>query len=359
MSFQSRKATIEDRLWERARLAMKTLRGLRRPKVQDVFTRRYYLSPEDLLVTNYLRSRPLAVFNPGALKRGREILIFPRLIFDYYKYISSVGVAAVDVEKLVDGEVKKPLKVRIVLWPEELWEFLGCEDPRVSLADDGVYMLYTGKGHYYEDERMVRRDVLGLVKLCLSWKVERKGYFTIVGESDKFVPVSNKDSAFVGIENNRVTMLTRPEVHGIRLCWRAEADLEDLAIYEETLKPILPMEKWEVKVGWSTNAVKLSANEYLVGWHGLLKGDLSYRNGLAVVDNGGELLAVSNYLLSPTGLQESYGDRPLVIFGDGLVRHRDHLIWIGGVSDYSVGIFVTELDDALEKLKWIGDNEQE
>lgn len=40
---------------------------------------------------------------------------------------------------------------------------------------------------------------------------------------------------------------------------------------------------------------------------------------------------------------------------DGLVKHRDHLVWIG-VSDYSLGIFVTELDKALEKLTWIRGN---
>lgn len=350
MSFQPRKGTIEDRLGEKAKHAMKTLRGFRRPKVEDIFSRRYYLSAEDLLVTNYLRSRIHAVFNPGAIKRGREILIFPRLIFDYWKYVSSIGVAAIDIEKLIDGEIEKPLKVKIILWPKELWEFLGCEDPRVSLVDGNICMLYTGKGYYYEDGRIARRDVLGFVKLSSSWEVKRKGYFVIASEKDRFVPVSNKDSAFVETKGNRATMLTRPEVQGIRLCWRAEADLGDLAIYEKTLKPVLPLEEWEAKVGWSTNVVKLSTNEYLVGWHGVLKEDLSYRNGLAVVDDSGELLAISNYLLSPRGLQEDYGDRPLVIFGDGLLRHRDYLIWIGGVSDYSVGIFITKLENALEKI---------
>jgi len=90
--------------------------------------------------------------------------------------------------------------------------------------------------------------------------------------------------------------------HGIRLCWRAEADLGDLVMYEKTLKPVLPLEEWEAKVGWFTNVVKLSTNEYLVGWHGVLKEDLSCRNGLAVVDDSGELLAISNYLLAPRGL---------------------------------------------------------
>ena len=353
-NLQSRRGTIEERLAERARRAIRELRGLRRAEVEEIFERRYCISAEDVLVTNYSRSRPLAMFNPGALKVGKRVLIFPRLIFDYHKYVSSIGVTAVDIESLIDGEIERPLKVRIILWPEELWEFLGCEDPRVSLADDDAYMLYTGKGYYYEDERMARRDVLGFVELSPSWEVKRKGYFSIAGKGDEFVPISNKDSAFVKIRKGSSIMLTRPELRGIRLCWRAEADLRDLVMREESLEPVLPPEKWEVKVGWSTNVVRLSANEHLVGWHGVLKEDLSYRDGLAVVDEDGGLLAVSNYLLSPRGLEESYGDRALVIFGDGLVRHEDRLIWIGGVSDYSIGIFITELDRALERLAWKG-----
>lgn len=65
----------------------------------------------------------------------------------------------------------------------------------------------------------------------------------------------------------------------------------------------------------------------------------------------GELLAVSDYLLAPKGLYEEYGDRPLVIFGDGLLLYKETLIWIGGVSDYCIGVFITELNGALTKLK--------
>jgi len=112
-------------------------------------------------------------------------------------------------------------------------------------------------------------------------------------------------------------------------------------------------ESWELKVGWSTNAVRVSSNEFLVGWHGVVKEDLSYRNGLALVDEQGDLLAISNYLLSPRGLVEEYGDRSHVIFGDGLVLHNDTLMWVGGVSDYATGVFTTPLQKALDKLKWI------
>jgi len=37
---------------------------------------------------------------------------------------------AIDIEKVIDGRIEKPLKVKIILWPRELWEFgHGCEDP--------------------------------------------------------------------------------------------------------------------------------------------------------------------------------------------------------------------------------------
>ena len=108
-----------------------------------------------------------------------------------------------------------------------------------------------------------------------------------------------------------------------------------------------------MKIGWSTNVMKLSSNEYLVGWHGIFGEDLSYRNGLAIIDGEGNLLALSNYLLAPEGLEEEYGDRPLVIFGDALVKHKECLLWIGGVSDYAIGIYLTENKKVFEKLKWI------
>ena len=71
------------------------------------------------------------------------------------------------------------------------------------------------------------------------------------------------------------------------------------------------------------------------------------------MDGEGNLLAVSNYVLAPRGLVEEYGDRALVIFGDGLVLYKELLIWVGGVGDYAVGFFSVELDKALEKLKWL------
>jgi len=79
--------------------------------------------------------------------------------------------------------------------------------------------------------------------------------------------------------------------------------------------------------------------------------DLSYRNGLARLDASGCLLGVSDYLLAPEGIHEAFGDRPLTIFGNGLLILEDQLIWIGGVGDYAIGIFAADLEEALACLR--------
>ncbi len=42
-----------------------------------------------------------------------------------------------------------------------------------------------------------------------------------------------------------------------------------------------------------------------------------------------------------------------LFFGDGLVLYKEYLIWVGGISDYAIGVFTVEVEKALEKLKWI------
>ncbi|MCK4245792.1 hypothetical protein KAX14_00990, partial [Candidatus Bipolaricaulota bacterium] len=138
---------MEKRLLERAQRGMKTLQGVRTPKVEDIFHRCCYIAPSDLLMEDYLRSTPLAAFNPGALLVDEKLLVFPRLIFDYYAYTSSVGMFELAIDDLLQGRIPKPLHTRILLWPTEPWEFgPGCEDPRVALWNEEIYILYTGVG---------------------------------------------------------------------------------------------------------------------------------------------------------------------------------------------------------------------
>jgi predicted GH43/DUF377 family glycosyl hydrolase len=325
-------------------------KGLRKNRVQDIFKTRNYISPKNLRIDNYIKDKPLASFNAGAVERNGKVYIFPRLIFDYYNYTSSIGAFSVDIEELKERRWKSPLRTQIIMWPQFLWEFLGCEDPRIYQYEDKFYILYTGKGYTKNEER---RDVLALARMDSSFNIEKKDFFKIKMGNKYFIPHFMKDSAFVSRNGKEFSILVRPEINSLKACWRASADVDNMILPFESLKPVMIPEPWEERIGWSTNTVKISENRYLVGWHAVVKEDLSYRNGLALIDNKGELLAISDYLLIPTGINEEYGDRAHVIFGDGLILHNDLLLWIGGISDYAIGIFVTKIEDAISTLKYI------
>ena len=339
---------IEEKLYEKISKKPRKCKVPRKPIVEHIFTRKVLLTPRDIKITNYNRNL-LACFNPGATLENDHLYVFPRTIFDYYNYVSSISFFKIEVEKVVNGSLEKPVSARVILWPRNVWEFNGCEDARVYKSESKYLVLYTGYG-FIED---VKKPVQGFTVLDENLKAGRRGFFTISIDGEKFIPRAMKDSALIEVEGSRAWMLTRPTIRDVDVCWRGLADLSALTLDGETLEPVLFPEGWELKVGWSTNVVKLSSNEYLVGWHGVLWEDYSYRNGLALVDGQGNLLAVSDYLLAPKGINEEYGDRALVIFGDGLVRYKEYLVWIGGVSDYAIGIFAVELEKALEKVRWL------
>ena len=342
---------MEKRLLAHAQRGIKTLQGVRGAKVEDIFHRCCYIAPSDLVMEDYLRPTPLVAFNPGALLVDEKLLVFPRLIFDYYTYTSSVGMFELSIGDVLQGQIPTPLHTRILLWPAEPWEFgPGCEDPRVAVWDEEIYILYTGAGQREVEKGLEIKPVQGIAKFSPSFNLLSRGYFSIHGDDDLFTPAA-KDSALLAPRNGKAVLLWRPLIGDLSLCWRGEADLGEYSIAEESMAPVLVPEPWESRVGWSTNALPIGKDEYLVGWHGVSRDDQTYRDGLALVDGKGYVRAISDYLLVPQGLNECYGDRPQTMFGNGLIQYQDQLIWVGGIGDYAIGIFTTPIERALEKLR--------
>ncbi len=306
-------------------------------KCDDVFKKRIILSPSRFRILNYPR-KPVAVFNPGAILIGDEIHVFPRLVFDYYKYTSSIGYFKMKADELIYGNIPDSIGVEIIMWPEGREDLLGVEDPRVHLVNGKVWILYTAKG--FDKNFDERKDYLGLAEFDLK-SLKRLGYFSVDIGNGPFYPKSNKDSTFLDFKGNEAIILTRPHFEGKPITlWMGVADLENLVIRD--LKKVREPEDSEEKLGWSTNAVKVNQG-WLVGWHAVMKSDLSYRNGLAFIKSPGNFV-FSRYKLCPRGLLEEYGDRALVIFGCGLLVYKGKLIWIGGVSDYAIGVFTSDFE---------------
>ncbi len=340
------------KLLELFRSASPRLKGLRRPVTEEVFTRLALIYPERLLVVNYGRRKPAAAFNPGALLSGDRLLVYPRLVFEYYWYVSSIGLFELELRTLQGLEEVGNIPVRIVLHPSGPEDLRGCEDPRVQDFGGRILLLYTSvsPGDKGVEARQSIAEVEG--------NSARKLGHVRLKHGDEYYSMFWKDSALVGESPGNTLILTRPSIPlggdaFLEVGWSAPLDFRDLSVSTGSMTPLLVSEDFEIKVGWSTNALKISSNEYIVGWHGVGR-DYIYRNGLALVDSEGNLLGISDYLLSPKpSIEEFYGDRPGVIFGCGLVKYQEYLLWVGGVSDYAIGIWRAELDEALEHLRYV------
>jgi len=342
-------SSLASELYDKAVKILKSRRGLRRPRKSDVFIRRFYLYPEDVSIENF-RRKALAVFNPGVVLRDNEIYIFPRTVFDYYWYVSSISLIRIRIREFVEESFEKPVKARIILSPKNIWELgKGLEDPRVTYLDDKFHILYTAVAPS-------QREIIPLQAYAVlnsSLEDMRRGFIKIIAD-EEYIIYPWKDSALLDVSRRETTLMTRPtiryEENVLEIGWRGIIDLDNLTINHKSLEPVFPFEEWELKTGWSTNVLKISSNEYLIGWHAVLR-SMIYANGLAIIDEDGELKAVSDYMLVPETFPELYGDRPGVIFGCGLIKINDLIYWIGGVSDFAIGVYVAELDKIFENMR--------
>jgi len=345
---------LTSKLLSKVEKAYSKLRGIRKPEANELFKPVCYISPHDVEVEHPLR-KPVSIFNPGALLGDNgKLWVFPRIIPGYFWYPSAVGFFELDIEKVLEGSIEKPVKVSIVVYPRHPWDIGGCEDARASILGSDIAILYTGivpgvrKFHVYGG-----KSIQCLALLSKNLALKSSGFLKIAYGDEGYLPSDWRDSAFVEGHGEEWSFLTRISVKGVMVCWRSILNAKELTIDIDTLEPVFVNESWEQKVGWSTNTVKIGKGEYLVGWHGVLELDKRYLNGLAIVGEDGEIKAVTNYILVPSRIEEYYGDRPGVIFGDGLVVYKDLVIWVGGVADQMIGIFVADLNKVLESMIWI------
>ncbi len=341
---------LESRLLTRLRNASEKLRGVRSRRVVDVFERLGYIWPHQVRVAEMAGRSPYAAFNPAALPLdGGRVAVLPRLITGYFWYTSVVGYFEVESLEEPPGSVE----ARVVLYPRTRLDLAGCEDPRAEREGDRIYLLYTAMEPLPERVHAVNaisRQGLAVLDASTLKPLER-GVLCMSGGEEFYEPAEWKDSALLGV-SRKTWLLTRITLRGVQASWRGLLDMEDYSVPVDTLEPILLPEPWEYKTGWSTNAVKISSNEYIVGWHGVGR-DLVYRSGFAVVSREGELLGVTDYVLEPRTPEEYIGERPGVIFGCGLLLQGDSLIWVGGVADTGIGFYRARLDDVMEQVKWL------
>ena len=303
---------------------------------QSIFECVKILYPSNFNITNYNR-KPLAVFNPGATIYDSKLILFPRLIFDYYHYVSSIGYVEIPLGNF-PNDIKTPLDTKIIRYPTSIFDIWGNEDSRVYKN----WLLWVQLGKNKETNfaggtiDFKKQNIINEIKFSF-----KRNHHLLENEE------IGRDFAILNYSH----MLCRPE-RNIKYCGITTWDINKQCGYLNwnDLRFLLKAEDWEEKVGWSTNSLEIANDLNIVGWHAINRKDYRYYNGLAIIDNDGELCGISDYVLYPGGIEQTYGDRTGVVFGCGLLVIDKSLYWIGGISDYAIGIFRCPFNTIMDNI---------
>ena len=311
-----------------------------------MFERLCLLNPLNFNITNYNRM-PLAAYNPAIIIRENNLYLFPRLVFDYCYWTSSIGMCKpIPLPRISENLENWDLDTKIIQYPQTKLNLRGCEDPRGwnnRLEWVDLESLGTAK-----NSKVRTHHSIGTIDFERRELIDKKTFEFVKEWSTKIE--SGRDFAIL---NDKI-MLCRPQCKSLD-CYSTtwHEDNEGAYLNYHDLKIIIKTDSDELKTGWSTNVVKVAKHRYIVGWHAVRKDDMIYYNGLAILNEEGELQGLTEGILYAEGIDEIYGDRPNVIFGDGLFIYNKFLYWVGGCSDYCIGFFRCPLDKIMNEINYI------
>lgn len=304
--------------------------------MDEIFTR-YEGNP--ILTPRMWPYRINAVFNPGAVKLGRDTLILARV--ERRSGCSHLTVAR-SSDGLTDWRIDNhpTLAADVDNHPEEIW---GLEDPRiVFLEEEGVYAVtyvaFSASG-----------PLVSLATTTDFRDFKRQGII---------IPPEDKDASLFPCRfKGRYALLHRPvNFSGISSgIWLSFSP--DLKHWGDHRLIIEPREKgW-----WDCHRVGLGAQPLAtdLGWlliyHGVkatASGNI-YRVGallLDLEDPSKVLHRADEWLLSPQETYERVGDVDDVVFPCGMVVEDDELRLYYGAADSCIAVATARLSDLLGYL---------
>jgi predicted GH43/DUF377 family glycosyl hydrolase len=326
-----------------------------------------------------------AVFNPGAVYIDEKIYLLYRAIGEYKNYISRLGLAISD-----DGFNFKRVSNKPVLKPEYDYEKWGCEDPRINLVENKIYLTYTSLNQRAYGLKTISRIALAATS---DWY-----HFQKMGLISNKVADTRNTVIFPEKINGKYIMLHRPH-NWIKKCikktktkfeinlkgkwvqwpgnlekpdnfpekpsiWLAYSD--DLIHWSEHQLLYSPTEKWEsVKIGPGAPPIKTSAGWLLI-YHGIndepdfpvkrFDGKIQtriYRAGALLLDFNDPTKIIARTkkpILEPETDYEIYGDVPKVVFPTGAFVKDNQLFIYYGAADKSCCLVTTKLDKLIKEL---------
>jgi len=284
----------------------------------------------------------MSTFNPAAFYAGGKIHILYRAMgFDN---TSVVGYASTKDGVKIDERLDQPIYVpRADFEAKHSPGNTGCEDPRVTVIGNTLYMLYTAFNG-------IEAPKVALTSIPLS-KFLKKQW-------DWKMPVLISAPGF----DDKDACIFPEKVKGKYLIYHRIGDDIDIALVPSLNfdgKTYLEERRWlKQRSGhWDNRKVGIAAPPFKTrkGWvllyHGVSKKDGIYRVGAALLDKKDPthiLARADSPLFEPRELYEKEGDVPNVVFPCGnVVIGNKVLIYYGG-GDKVVNVASIKIDDLLK-----------
>ena len=342
--------------------------SVRRMETKDMVTRLGFLAPKNIRIANYSIEKPITVFNAGAYVDKDSLILYVRTVTGYYKYVSAI--ARVEIP-LADIESKKFVNqvydAEIVVYPSNKYDFWGAEDPRITLLNDRISMVYAGRTIKYFDTLMQLVSpearygkVLPIAALSRDGREWKKVAVFINDSKVRKYIVADKDAFLIQTSDSKLWLFHRPDTINNEY-FITISNVEKLD--EESLKEIelkntyiaLKIAPFEWKAGWSTPPLNMDKDRYVAILHGVDREMRIYRAFAALLKYEKNMFTIDSvtpyYIMEPKTIEEKYGDRPFVVFPTGLVQIDDKLLIIYGASDTFVGIGYVYKEELLEILE--------
>jgi len=298
-----------------------------------------------------------AVFNPAAIYlNGKVHLVYRALSGDN---VSSLGYARFSE----DGHTLEERLEEPIYAPTEIFETrnkgkwrrypnVGCEDPRITLIEDRIYMCYTAANDV-SNTRVALTSIREEDFLNKEWKWEKPILISPPGIGDKnacVIPLKKGGYAFF----HRI-------YPGIWIDIRSTLNFQkdEWMLGKFWIKPREGF--WDSrKIGIAAPPLRIEEG-WLLLYHGSsernrrsIRRSRVYRLGAIILDEDDPrkvLYRSKEPILEPEEDYELYGYVPNVVFSCGAVRIKDKLLVYYGGADTVVGMASCNLRELVEGLK--------
>lgn len=223
----------------------------------------------------------------------------------------------------------------------------GCEDPRLTLIDEKVYMLYTAYNGV-ESPRVALTHISKEDFLAEKWE-------------NWTIPVlispphyDNKDACILPSKINGKYMLFHRMGIDVDYAFVDSLDFDGNTWLEENIWLYNRMGLWDDwKVGLSGTPI-ITDYGWLLMYHGVSNEDHIYRVGIVLMDKDDptKILGRSYYpLLEPQEQYELIGQVNNVVFPEGMII-RDNIVYVYyGGADSVIGVATIDLDELIHSLE--------